>query len=427
MRQEALVLRFLPRLVIFAALLGAAQIVGANPERPTLLADTEGKISAVALSINSARRAALRNAPAVGNLVNALPAGTAISIFANDLSAFTVVDNREGAAVQFVELPADNPITIWPQDPFLVLQGPAGDQPTTLLMSKTFERAGDANMARHLGESRGYQLRQSSLHFEGGNIVSDEEHVLIGANTIRFNALERNVGDNEVGLAFQSELGKPVLVVGPFPQPVAHIDMMLTPLGDGRMAVADASMGLAVVEKALAENPVSVTRFERYCEEQFFGHPSITGVRGKEGELITAPDLAGRTADLIEMNRAIAPILDGIAAGLASAGYEIVRIPFYFGGPESRPASQSGEDDSVATYPMLTYNNTLIERRDDALRVYLPRYGWPAMDEAAENAWRDAGFVTQSVAGLTISAMYGGALRCSVKVLEREQSRAPAE
>jgi hypothetical protein len=41
------------------------------------------------------------------------------------------------------------------------------------------------------------------------------------------------------------------------------------------------------------------------------------------------------------------------------------------------------------------------------------------MDEAARQAWEALGFSTQPIDGLTISAMYGGALRCAVKVLAR--------
>ena len=51
--------------------------------------------------------------------------------------------------------------------------------------------------------------------------------------------------------------------------------------------------------------------------------------------------------------------------------------------------------------------------------VYLPRYGWPAMDDAARQAWAALGFEARPIDGLTISAMYGGALRCAVKVLAR--------
>jgi hypothetical protein len=41
------------------------------------------------------------------------------------------------------------------------------------------------------------------------------------------------------------------------------------------------------------------------------------------------------------------------------------------------------------------------------------------MDRAAEQAWQALGFATRPIDGLTISAMYGGALRCAVKVLSR--------
>jgi hypothetical protein len=61
----------------------------------------------------------------------------------------------------------------------------------------------------------------------------------------------------------------------------------------------------------------------------------------------------------------------------------------------------------------------LIEEDVDGKRVYLPRYGWAAMDDAARQAWAQLGFTARPIDGLTISAMYGGALRCAVKVLAR--------
>lgn len=161
------------------------------------------------------------------------------------------------------------------------------------------------NAALESGDTR-QAARSAFWIFEGGNIVSDTEHVLIGANTMRRNAIELDVAEPEVVLRFEEELGRRVLVVGPVPQPVAHIDMMLTPLGGGR-----------------------------------------------------------------------------------------------------------------AAYPMLTYNNVLVEEDARGRVVYLPRYGWAAMDESARQAWESLGFATRPIDGLTISAMYGGALRCAVKVLAR--------
>ena len=48
---------------------------------------------------------------------------------------------------------------------------------------------------------------------------------------------------------------------------------------------------------------------------------------------------------------------------------------------------------------------------------------WPAMDDAAREAWTALGFAVKPIDGLTISAMYGGALRCAVKVLARGAPR----
>ena len=42
------------------------------------------------------------------------------------------------------------------------------------------------------------------------------------------------------------------------------------------------------------------------------------------------------------------------------------------------------------------------------------------LDAAAATAWRSVGFDVVPIDGLATSAMYGGALRCGLKVLARE-------
>ena len=374
------------------------------------------------MSVNSARRATLRNAELVTNIVNGLPASVRFLVLTNDRSAFTVARDDRPGRVRFLDLPFKSPITIWTQDPFLVLHGP-GDE-ITLLTSKAFDRAEDRLMADVIAREGGYRVQPSGLFFEGGNIVSDEKHILIGANTIRHNAVEIGVPETEVVLRFEEELGRRVLVVGPFPQPIAHIDMAITPLGDGRIAVADAAAGAAIAERALKENPASVAAFERWCEEHFFGDPAIRELTGAGGAL-TAPHVTGRTAEMVAKSKEVAPLLDGVAASLERYGYQVERVPLLFGGPEAEP-SASDSDRMRAAYPMLTYNNVIVEADAAGRRVYLPRYGWPAMDDAARDAWTALGFSVQQIDGLTISAMYGGALRCAVKVLARGASQAVA-
>jgi len=384
--------------------------------RAGLLPDVGESPRMVTVVANSARRAMLRNADLIANLVNGLPDSTRFLVLTNDRAAFVVTGREQPERVRFLELPFTSPLTIWPQDPFLVLTD--GDE-TILLTSRKFERADDRLMAPAIAADRGYRLATSALSFEGGNIVADQERVFIGANTIRRNAIELGVGEVEVVLRFETELGRPVTVVGPTPQPVAHLDMMLTPLGDGRLAVADTGAGADLAERALVDDPDQVRSFESWCENHFFGRPAIRELDGLDGP-IRAPELEGGTARMIDSSRRIAPVLDGIASSLIGAGFRVERVPLLDGGPirgehaafEMRPTMR-------AAYPILTYNNVLLADTNGRRSVYLPRYGFDPLDRAAEQTWRSMGFEVHAIEGLAISAMYGGALRCTVKVLER--------
>lgn len=387
-----------------------------------LLADTGGRIEQTVISVNSARRAVLRNAELISNIVNGLPTATRFGIITNDRKAFTVASNPWPERVRFLELPADNPITIWTQDPFLVLRDSDGH--VKLLVPREFERAGDRAMAALVADTYGYETAESKLFFEGGNIVADEWHAFIGADTIRYNAKRWMATEEQIVALFEQELGRPVLVIGPSPQPIGHIDMMLTPLGNGRVALADAAAGAAVVEQAINADETAVRDFEQTTQDYFFGAPGITRLAAARGNSIEAPELLGKTGEMVAASKKVAPLLDGIATALAQHGYDVVRIPFLYGGPGADPGADAGREKggSAATYPMLTYNNVLVEQDEKQLTVYLPRYGLTQLDAAAVAAWAKLGFATRPVDGLTVSAMYGGALRCSVKVLERSHT-----
>ena len=272
-----------------------------------------------------------------------------------------------------------------------------------------------------IAEQYGLPVQQSRLFFEGGNIVSDSKWAFIGANTIRYNALRWLADEADIVRLFQQELGKRVLVVGPYPQPIGHIDMMLTPLGGSRVALADPSIGASVVQSALQASPAAIARFEAAVMEQFFGHPDIDAITLTDGSTAPVPDLSGRTERMLQLSRDLAPTLDGIAEALRASGFTVERVPFLHGGPGSVPvndAEQRHAPDMVAEYPMLTYNNVLLETAPEPV-VYLPVYGLESLDEAAQQTWRGLGFRVVPVEGFSISSMYGGALRCSVKVLAR--------
>lgn len=406
-----------------ALLLGAALVLWWRTEPPDghglrLLPDTGRPIAAVAVSLASARRSTLRNAAVVSTLLAALPAAVDVYALTNDRAAFALAPGANGRVPRFVDLPTEHSFTIWPQDPFLVLVGEGGH--TELLLSAHFDRADDALMARELARVAGLPLRRSALTFEGGNIVADERRAYVGANTIRVNALAAGKSDRDIARAFERELGLPVLVIGALPQPVAHIDMMLTPLGDDHVALADLRAGVAVARRALESEPGTVARFERVTGATYFGLPGLRAVDTRGGARVEAPDLAGATARVLANARAAVDYLDVLAARLQERGLRVSRIPMLF----DAAAPESGEDESrrLLPYPMLSYNNVLVEHRDGRPVVYLPQYGFEALDRAARDAWHALGFEVRAVHGYASSALHGGALRCGAKVLARGRS-----
>jgi len=395
------------------------------------MADTGAEaLALVVCSVNSARMSALRNARLTTNIINALPARVDVILAVNDPEAFTVARDPWPDRVRFLELTPETRITIWPQDPFVVLTD--GQGRGTLLVSHQFARVKDREMAIQLAAFLDLPWRDCPLSFEGGDIVSDEDHAFIGATTIRRNAVTLEQTDEWVVKQFEAELGKPVLVIGPALYSAGHIDMILTPLGRKKLLLADAAWGARLAAEQLAESPEAVTAFETDCERMFFGAPGIAALRYSTGDVVARPNVVGETRHAIEHSEVIAPHLDRLAEELAARGYEIHRVPFLYvrlDPSESTPTDDtaatgpatSGPDDSSPElrFPELTYNNVLLETIEGRRIVYLPRYGWPALDEAAHRAWAGLVDAVAPIDGFAVSAMYGGSLRCCTKVLRR--------
>jgi hypothetical protein len=171
------------------------------------------------------------------------------------------------------------------------------------------------------------QLEYAELNFEGGNIVADEEFVFIGANTIRINAIQKGQPERDIAEQFRELLGKQIIVLGPAPQPIGHIDMMLTPPGNCRLMLADPGWGARIAAQELANNPKAVSRFEQVSVANFFGHSDITAITTLDGKEIHPPPILGTTAQVISESQAIAKTLDRVAETLTDLDFEVIRVP----------------------------------------------------------------------------------------------------
>lgn len=377
-----------------------------------LVADVGAEIRLVACSVTSARTSSLRNAELVANIVNGLPNDVHVLLLVSDRSAFTTPSQHR--RVTFVEMPPRSDISIWPQDPFVVVEEEAR---TKLITPASFDREDDERMAAQLAKVLQLEVVASDMQFEGGNIVCDESAVFIGCNTVHRNAQQLSLSEEEVAQRFAKLFGRPVIVVGAEQQVVGHIDLIVTPLGNRRIAVADSRLGARLAETALTEHPQQVALFERQCEEGFFGHAQITQLHDRDGNEILRPEVSGQTASVVEASLGMAPALDAIAQQLHEAGYEVVRVPALI--PDQQPTLDK-EGRPQPGYPFLTYTNVLTEKREDQPIVYLPQYGFGQLDEVARRTWHELGFQVKTVDGFATSAMYGGAMRCCTKVLLRK-------
>lgn len=413
-----------------------------------VMPDNQDSVSHIVCIANSARRAALHNASMISSIVNSLPADLRITLVTSDPDAFSISPDPDPAArriVDFVAVAGNPRLTMWVQDPFVVLTNDDGQ--ISLLSSRRFGRSDDRVIAEPLADFLGVGHRTSQLEFDGGNIVAANDHVFIGANTIRRNGVRMGVRDDDVVRLFQRELGRQVIVIGPVPQSVGHIDMILSPAGGSRIVLADSGWGARLAEQALDEEPESIVGLKRAWEETWRriepGTPSDPD-RPSHSNSNSIPNaepnrFLRRTRNAIQASARLALELDATADELRNLGFIVYRMPF-LAGPDQRekpPLTPPLRPRPPAPgFPWVTYNNVLLDFVPDRsgstnviegahgfLRsrsvAYVPAYGWAPIDDAARQAWEWIGFDVVPVRGLVASAIHGGSLRCCVKVLRR--------
>jgi hypothetical protein len=381
-------------------------------ESEKILSDVGSEIRLVACSATSARTSSLRNAELVSNIVNGLPQDVHVLLLVNDRSAFATSANN--SRVTFVEMPPDSDISIWPQDPFVVVQGKST---TKLITPCSFNREDDERMPKQLASILNLEVVHSEMHFEGGNIVCGDDAVFIGHDTITYNAVLLDASPQAIVKRFSKLFGRPVTVVGTKSQSVGHIDLIVTPLGGHRVAVADSRAGARLAAAAIDGNPGLVQEFERSCEEMFFGREDVSELKDRDGNLLIRPKVSGQTDKVMAASLRIAPDLDSIAQQLSHAGYTVVRVPALI--PDQSGAGNEPLAKAIR-YPFLSYSNVLVEKRENQSVVYLPQYGFKKLDNAAVQTWESLGYHVKPVPGFSTSSMYGGGLRCCTKVLLRD-------
>lgn len=348
----------------------------------------------------------------------------------DDVNKLVQDSGTDPQRVSVVPAQADK-MSIWIRDSMLPVRAEDGHT-KLLIQDRTYwPGEGDNTIAPTLAQVHGQDQhnpitsqQHPALRIDGGNILSNSKQIIVGSDSIRHTrarlqelaqdparakeieefytrASGQPADDKDKmweelpKLVFQSEFGRPVLVIArDHDQPAFHIDMCATPIGDSKFLVGDPSLAIKTL-KALTPEERAATNREMAL------NAGINSGEDLIGKLMAAEDNAENQANY-----------DAVAAELKEAGYEIERVPAMMGLR------------TTWSVPYLTYNNCIMERYpaadgSETKKVYLPQYGCQVLDKMAEKIYQGNDYEVIPLQMGSISKLEG-AIRCSSYAIERE-------
>ena len=296
--------------------------------------------------------------------------------------------------------------TMWAQDAYIALTDRAGR--SILSESVVFDRDDDMSIADDIAAQTDIATLQSYLYFEGGNLLGGSRFSLIGEDYIWQNRSRVHLDTDERVLeAFEQllqsrvvRLGSDVgdyydwynagILSGLGNQPIFHIDMYVTPTG---------KIGESGKEIVMLGRPAETHRIiKKYTETD---------------------DVDGATYD---------SLFDATERQLEQE-YEVRRLPLLL------TKGNLGFSNWETKYYCLSFNNVVIESDSSDLSdrgtVIMPSYSQDAgdygtdaeirirLENAAADAWSDAGFDVRFTDGLEDLAYGDGSAHCITKALKR--------
>ncbi|MFC1888221.1 agmatine deiminase family protein [Thermodesulfobacteriota bacterium] len=298
------------------------------------------------------------------------------------LGMWGIVDRER---IHFVN--ADMTISAWARDRFLVKASKDDQCARELLVPKISLKEGtdwinDREIPWLFADRSGERVAvtPSKFYLEGGDIVSSGSNIFTSYSTVM-----KQSGDLDPGVVgrMEEELGNKIVVIGgpDVSAPLWHIDMYLTPISDTTVLLAE-----PVDEKVMWKAG------EGYTIVKDDAGTSTGSLRqSAEWEMILSPPPK-------TMNS-----YDNVRVQLEARGFHVERIPIIH-----------NEDHGV-----VTYNNVLMEERNQRRIVYMPVYGFEELDRIAENKYQSLGFEVRRVNASSLY-QYDGSLRCIVNVLARD-------
>lgn len=335
----------------------------------------------------------------LGQMAGTLPADVTLWIVTHRRALSKVRDWISNSAfsrnVRTIPVEDGCRFTVWARDLFLVTRSSAG---LAALAPCEFPRADDQRLARAAARGLNLSFVRSDLFFQGGNVVTNDRVVLVGVDDAHMFLQWRSQRGAAITLADYARRLCPLqtcLVLGSSSwtcaetikplqeregwrerrfagsppqsrQPVYHLDMFVTPLGKGRLAVGRTALACEMVACAQADDGIDIA-------------------------------------------------LDEIAGTLTNFGFEIVRAPL--------PILPN--DDAVSRLRTWYFASPLNAIADPWTgTVWLPRlagsnpdHKLAAIDEFHAAMWRESGYQVIGLHGFDPILRRLGGPRCLAQIL----------
>ncbi|MBI5500810.1 MAG: hypothetical protein HY907_11250 [Deltaproteobacteria bacterium] len=316
---------------------------------------------------------------------------------AEDFDDFVRRVGEGGVPPRLEPVVVGRPITIWSRDRFATAE--LSGRPLLVVPERKItgvvERANDWIVPWVVAAAgRGPSVLAAPFVFDGGDLVADERFVYATAVLRGRNEGTRWGEADTLREALAARFDREVLLLGGDrgEVPDHHICMIATPVGGGVVLVGDVGLGREVWEGAEG----------RGGGETGFTAEALRTLRGtlrkpREG----APRLPeGMVADFSD---GTAARFRRVAEELRKAGLRVVPVPLVA---------------TTTPYAYISYNNVLIDDREDGRHVLVPQFGVEALDAAGREVWEREGFIVHPI-DVSKLWVHGGALRCVAAVVRR--------
>jgi hypothetical protein len=317
---------------------------------------------------------------------------------------------------------------VWAQDGSKPIAVKKNEQPKTLLRVESNmveNREFHQNLTTEFGKAGQVTPVDSSLYFEGGNVIVGEKNVFVGSDIIKTTRRGLGISQKETLAAYEAQFGKPVIEVGTnveapnhkaLSQHAFHIDLTMSVAknlkGSGEVVLVQSPSKM--LEAAFNWPPIKTMNTLEYNNRikqalvELQNRVKSTGVPLNKQEKDFVSMLMSRSQlDMITEEAK----LTSIANHLQSKGYKVQRIP----------GTTASEVDG-ANLNIFNYTNVVLSGR----KAVVPRLGIKKLDDAAKKTYEDLGYDVIQVDSSKETFCLQGGIRCVSETYRKPVYEPPA-